>query len=460
MTTVDLTRPTRIHVVGVGGAGMSAVAEVLHSAGHRVSGSDRAPSAVVDRLERLGLDVHVGHDPEAVRHAQLLTASTAVGPDDPEVAAAVALGIPVLRRAEILSALCGLRRTAAVSGTHGKTTTTALLGAALGGGGRRPSWIVGAELRGLGSGARWDDGEWLVVEADESDGTMVELPVQVAVLTSVEPDHLEHYGDFDALVAAFERFLTGATELAVVCVDDPVAAELAGRVVGRGAGLVTYGTSSSAEYRMAEVTTSRATTAFTLEHRGLAMGTVEVPMAGWHNARNAAAAVVVATLLGVPLEMAAAGVAVAPAVARRFEVRAVAGGVTFVDDYAHLPGEVAAVLDTARRGGWERIVGVFQPHRFSRTEALWEALGRSLGGVDALWVTDVYGAGEAPRPGITGELVARAARRTHPGLPVRYQPDRHTLVAELREELRDGDLCLVMGAGDLTDLFGQLATRP
>ena len=456
---IDLRQPRRIHVVGVGGAGMSAIAEVLAGMGHRVSGSDLRPSPGLDRLAGLGVQVFVGHDAANLGPAEdpidlpidFVAISTAVPADNPEVVAARARSVPVLARARILAAICGERRTVAVSGTHGKTTTSSLLALGLVGAGLRPSFIVGGEIIGLGSGARWDDGDWLVVEADESDGTFLELPCATAIVTSVEPDHLEHYGSFAVLEDAFDRFLDHASDHRLVCADDPGAAAL-----GRRRGAVSYGTSAAADMRMVEVVGGRTSVRFDLLDHGRPLGEVEVPLPGLHNARNAAGAISAALLAGAEFGPTAAAVAGSAGIGRRFQVRGERKGVTFVDDYAHLPGEVTAALAAARDGKWKRIVCIFQPHRYSRTAALWRDFGSVFTDADLLLVTDVYAAGEQPRAGVSGQLIADAVTVRHPDAAVTYVPLRTELVARLRSLLRPGDLCLTLGAGDLTSLADEL----
>jgi UDP-N-acetylmuramate--alanine ligase len=451
---LDLSRPLTVHVVGVGGAGMSAIAEVLAAMGHRVSGSDQRASPVVDRLRAAGIDARVGHEAGHVgEDVDAVAISTAVAPDNPEVQAAHGLGIPVLRRADVLAALTRLRRTIAVAGTHGKTTTSALLSMALTEAGLDPSFVVGGEIAGLGTGARWGAGEWLVVEADESDGTFLDLAVEVAVVTSVEPDHLEHYGGFEPLTDAFSLFLS-AGRAALVCSDDPTAAK-----VGAAASASTYGFDAGADLRIVDFEAARSASAFTLVQDGPVLGRVRVPLPGRHNARNAAAAVGAALLAGATFEAAAAGIAAFAGVGRRSQLRGERAGVTFVDDYAHLPGEVAPTLAAAREGGgWSRIVCVFQPHRYSRTEALWAGFADAFVDADLVVVTEIYPAGEAPRPGVSGRLVADAVRDTHPAARVEWIPERADVVAFLRRELRPGDLCLTLGAGDLTTLPDELLT--
>jgi len=448
---VDLSRPLAIHVVGLGGAGMSAIAEVLMTMGHRISGSDQRPSPALDRLRGLGVDARVGHDAVHVNPGvDALAVSTAIGADNPEVLAARRSGIPVLRRADVLAALTGLRRTVAVAGTHGKTTTSALLSSALFAAGLDPSFVVGGEIAEFGTGARWGSGEWLVVEADESDGTFLDLEVAIAVVTSVEPDHLEHYGGFDALVDAFGLFLSDG-EARLVCADDPIAARL-----GAACSAVTYGFEPAADLEIVDYLAARSATSFMLVRDGVELGRVQVPLPGRHNARNATAAVGAALLAGATFDAAAAGVASFAGVGRRSQVRGERAGVTYVDDYAHLPGEVAPTLAAAREGGWRRVVCVFQPHRYSRTEALWADFADAFADADVVVITEIYSAGEAARPGVSGRLVADAVRDRHPSARVEWLPERADVVTFLRRELRDGDLCLTLGAGDLTTLPDEL----
>jgi len=443
----DLSASRSIHVVGIGGAGMSAVAEVLAALGHRVSGSDQAGSVVLERLRSLGVDAVVGHDAANVpAGVDAVAISTAVGATNPEVVEARRRGAPVLRRAEVLSALTRLRRTIAVAGTHGKTTTSSLLACALTSAGLDPSFVVGGVIAGFGTGARWGSGEWFVVEADESDGTFLDLDAEIAVVTSVEPDHLEHYGSFDALVDAFALFLARAPQR-LVCADDPVAAGL-----GAAASASTYGFDAGAALRITGYTAAGRAASFSLGD----LGRVDVPLPGRHNARNAAAAIGAAMLAGAGFAGAAAGVGGFAGVGRRSQLRGERDGVTYVDDYAHLPGEVAPTLAAAREGGWKRVVAVFQPHRYSRTEAVWAGFADAFADADVVVVTEVYAAGEPSRPGVTGRLVADAVRDAHPGARVEWLPERAELVAFLRRELRPGDLCLTLGAGDLTTLPDEL----
>jgi UDP-N-acetylmuramate--alanine ligase len=453
--SLDLTEPRRIHVVGVGGAGMSAIASVLAAMGHAVTGSDLKASVGLERLRALGVGVVVGHRAENVGTVDAVTVSTAVPPTNPEVVAAGRRGIPVFRRAETLAAIAATRRTVAVTGTHGKTTTSSMLALVLVEAGLRPSFIIGGELNEIGTGAAWADGEWFVVEADESDGTFLELGAEAVLVGNVEPDHLEHYGGFEQLVAAFDRFLAATPGPRVACADDPVAARLAA-----AHGAVTYGTAEAADYRMVGVERSRAGVSFSVVHGGAVLGSVRLPIPGVHNARNACGALVLATLLGAPFEAAVRALARYAGVARRFEFRGERDGVTFVDDYAHLPAEVQAALAAAADGGWKRIVCVFQPHRYSRTASLGATFADAFVGADVVVVTDVYSAGETPRPGVTGKLIVDAVLDAHPSARVIWLPARHELAAQLRRVLAPGDLCLTLGAGDIGGLAGELLRDP
>jgi UDP-N-acetylmuramate--alanine ligase len=424
---------------------MAPIAALLLAMGHTVSGSDAAPSPRLERLRALGAAVEVGHDPARVAGAEVVVASTAVSADNPELVAARASGLAVARRADALGALCAQRRTLAVGGTHGKTTTTAMLATVLQAAGCKPSFLVGGDVTGLDGGAAWGTGEWFVVEADESDGTFLRLGAEAVLLTSVEPDHLDHHGTYEALQEAFARFLGAAPGPRIVSADDPGAAELA-----RDVDCLTYGTAEGARYRLGDLELGRSGTTFTLYDASVALGRLEVPMPGLHNARNAAGATVAALALGADFEAAARGLAGFGGVARRFEWRGETAGVTFVDSYDHLPGEVAAVLAAARDGAWRRVVCVFQPHRYTRTAALWRDFADAFDDADVLAVTDVYPAGQAPLPGVSGKLIVDAVLDAAPGRRVAWLPARRDVVAWLVAELAPGDLCLTLGAGDLT----------
>ncbi len=353
----------------------------------------------------------------------------------------------------MLQAIVALRRTIAVAGTHGKTTTSSMLALVLVEAGLHPSFIIGGEVNEIGTNAAWDTGELLVVEADESDGTFLQLPAEIGVVTSVEPDHIEHYGSFEALEAAFSTFL-GQVGSAVVCADDGVAISLA------PTSAVTYGRAPGATVRIARLRSGRNDLHFELLKGGESLGEFTLPVPGAHNALNATAAVAVALELGVDVEHARRALARFAGVARRFEFRGEVGGVTFVDDYAHLPGEVRMALAAARGGEFERVVCVFQPHRYSRVASLAPGFADAFEQADVVAVTDVYAAGELARPGVSGKLVLDAIVRSHPEARAVYLPNHDDLLAYLRTILRPGDLCITLAAGDLTNLASELGGGP
>jgi UDP-N-acetylmuramate--alanine ligase len=452
---LDLGQSRRIHIVGIGGAGMSAIAIVLRDMGHHVSGSDLKDSPVSERLRSHGITVAVGHAPENVANSDAVTYSPAVQPENPELAEARRRDILVVPRSEMLAAICATRRCLAVSGTHGKTTTASMLSLILVEAGLRPSFVIGADVNEIGTNAVWDTGEWLVVEADESYGTFRAITPDLAVLTNVEPDHLDYYGTFDVLRGAFADFVAGARLGSVVCADDPEAA-----AIGREYGATTVGSDPGSTYVMDHLDLQRSSVSFTLRGPEGELGTIDIGVPGLHNARNGATAAVAALQAGAPFTAAQAALARFAGVTRRFEFRGDANGVTFVDDYAHLPAEVRAALATARTGGWDRIVAVFQPHRFTRTAALASEFGSAFADADVLVVTDIYSAGERPVPGVSGRLVADAVRDQDPRLPVTYVARWEELRQAVAANLQPGDLCLTLGAGDLTQLPDQLLESP
>jgi UDP-N-acetylmuramate--alanine ligase len=458
---LDLTQPHALHVVGVGGAGMSAIATVLARMGHTVSGSDLRESRALERLGLLDVTTHIGHAAENLPDTlDAVVISTAIPESNPEVVAARERGIPVLRRADALRAIVATRTTVAVAGSHGKTTTSSMLALILRAAGWHPSFLIGGDVNEVGTNAVFDSGDWLVVEADESDGTFLELEPHDAVVTSVLPDHLDHYGDFEGLVDAFETFVARIPGVCAVCADDDVAAAIAARTAAVGS-IVTYGFADSADYRMHDYEGGRGGTQFTLSCRGEALGVVQLPVPGRHNAVNAAGAAAIALELGAPFDAVTRALGGFAGVARRFQFRGERDGVTYVDDYAHLPSDVDAMIRAAREGGWERVVAVFQPHRYTRTAALWRDFADAFSGADALVLTDVYAAGEQPQPGVSGRLVLRAVLDAHPGQAVTYLPRRADLVAHVPGLARPGDVVLTLGAGDLTTAPDEwLAPRP
>jgi UDP-N-acetylmuramate--alanine ligase len=447
--SLDLSRPRRVHVANVGGAGMSAVATLLAESGHRVSGHDpAADTPFLPMLRSLGVEVATGDATALPDDVDAVVVSTATRDDDRVVVAARARGVPVLHRATALAALCARRTTVAVAGTHGKTTTSALLTTILAGAGRDPGWVVGAAIPQLGSSAAWGGEGPLVVEADESDGTFLALGAATAIVTNVEPDHLENWGGEGALRGAFRDFVGALAGPAVLCIDDAGARDLAGAAREP----VTYGLDPSADYQAVAPGPWETGVAFDVRH-GDERVHVELPWApGDHNASNATGALAVAHGLGVPLADGAAALRDFRGVARRFEHRGEAAGVTVVDSYDHLPTEVAAALSAAAWGPWTRVVTVFQPHRYSRTEALWRDFADAFVAADLVAITDVYAAGEAPRPGVSGKLIVDAVLDAHPWASVAWLPTLDDVLTWLSGVLRPGDLCLTLGAGDLTTL--------
>jgi UDP-N-acetylmuramate--alanine ligase len=455
MTTTSMFRQMaglrRIHFVGIGGAGMSGIAEVLLDYDLVVTGSDQSASEATRRLEELGIRVWVGpHAAEHVADADLVVRSSAIREDNPEVVAARRRGITVIRRAEMLAELMRLKYGIAIAGTHGKTTTTSLVGTMLTEAGLDPTVIGGGRLRVSGTGARLGRSKYLVAEADEFDRSFLRLQPILAVITNIDVDHLDTYRDLDDIRAAFAQFAGSVPFFGqvITCLDDANVQTLLPHLSERR--VVTYGFSPQADLVAIDVRPTAGASRFTVRHaqRGV-LGEIAVPLPGRHNVQNALAAVAVALAVGLDFPAIAAGVAAFTGVHRRFERVGTYRGAAVVDDYAHHPAEVAATLQAAHEAfPSARVVAVFQPHLYSRTQQLAAELGRSLLGADVAFVADVYAAREEPVPGVTGELVVDAARASgHRN--VRYCPDWRVLPGALGELLQPGDLLLTMGAGDV-----------
>jgi UDP-N-acetylmuramate--alanine ligase len=445
---LDLAAPRRIHIVGVAGVGMSAIALLLARMGHEVSGSDIKDAPVRARLEAAGVRVFVGNRPEHVPDAaDAVVYSTAIPKSNPELVEATRRGLRVMHRSAALAALTASRRTVAVAGSHGKTSTSSMLALILRAAGWQPSFVIGGEVNEVGTNAAFGVGEWLVVEADESDGTFLRLAVDAAIVTNLEPDHLDHYGDFASLVRAFEQFVDRVDGPVVMSADDPLLA----RMSAPRAGVRTYGRSPDADYRVVDEEVGVEATRFTLVRDEQPLGNLTVPL-GVMAAVNAAGAAALALELGVGFDSIVVALRGFGGVARRFERRGAHAGVTFVDDYAHLPSEVAAAIATARYGGWKRVIAVFQPHRYTRTAALWRDFKDCFCEADMVVLTDVYPAGETPIPGVSGRLLVHAVLDAHPALPVAYLPRRGDLAGVPARWARPGDVVLTLGAGDLTTM--------
>ncbi|HWN16686.1 MAG TPA: UDP-N-acetylmuramate--L-alanine ligase [Candidatus Dormibacteraeota bacterium] len=448
-----------IHFVGIGGVGMSGIAEVLLTLGYRVTGSDARRSETVERLERLGAKVYVGHAAAQVEGAHVVVSSSAVARDNVEVAAARQRGIPVIARAEMLAELMRLKYGIAIAGTHGKTTTTSMVAAVLGAGGFDPTVVVGGRVHGLGTNARLGQGEFLVAEADESDGSFLKLTPTIAVVTTVDAEHLDHYPDLDAIVAAFLAFANkvpfyGAV---VVCLDDPNLQRMIPRMMDKR--VVTYGLEAGADVTARRLQFAEMRSTFEVVHRGTSLGTMNLQIPGRHNVLNALAATAVALDLEMPFPKIQTALAGFAGVQRRFQIRGTARDVLVVDDYGHHPVEIRATLAAAKAGFDRRVITVFQPHRYSRTQHLRDDFLTAFYQSDVLIVMDIYAAGEAPIPGVHARDLADGIA-AHGHREVLYLgSDRAAIIDYLCESTRAGDLVLTLGAGDVGQLGGELLQR-
>ena len=444
---------TRVHFIGIGGAGMSGIARVLLARGTSVSGSDAKDSLAVASLRALGADVHVGHDAAHVQGADVVVVSTAIRETNPELVAAREAGIVVQRRAEALAELLVGHRAVAVAGTHGKTSTTSMLTVAAQHCGVDPSFAIGGDLNEAGSNAHHGSGDLFIVEADESDGSFLAYHPYAAVVTNVEADHLDHYGDAAAVDRAFEEFVATVQPdgFVVMCADDPGTARLAEWAAAQGSAVRTYGVHPDADLRLDGLTTAGSTSRYEPILRGRRLPVVELVVAGRHLALNSAAALLTGIGLGLPEAPLIEGLAGFTGVRRRMELKGTAAGVRVYDDYAHHPTELTAQL-TAARGvvGEGRLVVAFQPHRYSRTLAFAEEFGRALALADVVVVMEVYAAGEEPIPGATGASVAAAVPL--PERQVVFEPSWSAVPELLAERARPGDLVLTLGAGDVTQI--------
>ncbi|MDZ4695247.1 MAG: UDP-N-acetylmuramate--L-alanine ligase [Deltaproteobacteria bacterium] len=443
-------RDVTIHFVGIGGIGMSGIAEVLLNLGYPVSGSDLHRSEVTDRLTTLGGRIGIGHDAKHVAAADVVVVSSAVRADNPEVLAARARDVPVIPRAEMLGELMRVKDGVAVAGSHGKTSTTTMLAAIFAEAGLDPTVIIGGKARALGSNARLGHGEILVAEADESDGSFRHLFPMVAIITNMDREHMDHYGTEAALRAAFLDFANKVPfyGLVVLCADDANTMSLAPELLKRH---TSYGLTAG-DYQGRIVRADSQGTQLELRIRNTIAGQLHVRIPGTHYAQNAVGAVAVAEFLGVPLSVCSKALENFQGVDRRFSVRGEARGVLVIDDYGHHPTEIAATIAAARLFN-RRVVVAFQPHRFSRTQDQFAQFAPSLAGADCVFLTDVYAAGEAPIPGID----SKALCATFKG-PVSYVP-RARLQEALMAELKDGDLLLTLGAGDITRLAPEILAR-
>jgi UDP-N-acetylmuramate--alanine ligase len=446
-----------IHFVGIGGIGMSGIAEILHNLGYTVQGSDISENPSVKRLKKLGVPVFIGHDASNVEAAAILVVSTAIKGENPEVAAARARMLPIVHRAEMLGELMRLKWSIAVAGTHGKTTTTSLISAVLDGAGLDPTIINGGIINAIGTNARLGAGDWMVVESDESDGSFVKLPATIAVVTNIDPEHLDFHGSFENLQKAFESFVQNIPfyGFAAMCLDHPTVQALIPRVSDRR--IVTYGFGPQADVRGVDVDITQAGSRFTTVIADRVHGTerrienILLPMYGHHNVLNALAAITVASEMGLPDDVVAASLQRFAGVKRRFTKTGEAGGITVIDDYGHHPVEITAVLSAARvAAGAGRVIAVVQPHRYSRLHDLFEDFCTCFNDADAVIVADVYAAGEAPLEGADRDaLVAGLRARGH--RRVQALADPIELAAQVIDLADRGDMVVCLGAGNITN---------
>jgi UDP-N-acetylmuramate--alanine ligase len=450
-----------IHFVGIGGIGMSGIAEVMKNLGYSVQGSDIAESVTVDRLRSRGIEVSIGQAAGNIEGAAVVVTSTAVKRDNPEVVAALENRIPVVRRAEMLAELMRLKNTVAVAGTHGKTTTTSMIAALLDAGGVDPTVINGGIIEQYGSNARLGDSDWMVVEADESDGSFLRLDGTIAVVTNIDPEHLDHYGDFDAVRRAFIEFVHNVPfyGAAIMCIDHPEVQAAVGQVRDRR--VVTYGFSPQADICGVDVRPESGGNRFdvVIRQRGEEDRRIEdvvLPMPGRHNVQNALAAIAVAIELGCPDQVIRSGFASFSGVRRRFTRVGEVGGVAVIDDYAHHPVEIRAVLAAAREAAQGRVIAVAQPHRYTRLRDLMEEFQAAFNDADSVYVAPVYPAGEAPIEGVDAAALVQGLRAR--GHRAAHEIDGPAALAvELAKEIAPGDLVVCLGAGDITRWAAGLA---
>ncbi|MGC4092299.1 MAG: UDP-N-acetylmuramate--L-alanine ligase [Polyangiaceae bacterium] len=450
-------RVRHVHFIGVGGIGMSGLAEILRTLEFEVSGSDVRAGENTRRLERLGVRIDIGHRAENVQGTDVVVYSSAIDPQNPEVKRAKEAGIPVIPRAEMLAELMRVKYGIGIAGSHGKTTTTSLVATVLRAAGLDPTVVVGGRMAALGSNARLGAGDLLVAEADESDGSFLRLQPTIAVVTNIDPEHLDFYKTHEALKEAFVSYVerTPFYGLSVLCLDHPHVQDILPRIGRRH---VTYGLSPQATYSARAIRFHGLTTSFLAFRRGEALGEFTVRMPGQHNVLNTLAAIAVADELEVPLDVSKEALATFHGVARRFTIVGEAEGVTLVDDYGHHPAEVEATLSAARNAYSQRIIVAFQPHRYTRTELLFDDFTRAFNQADVLFLSDIYAAGEAPIPGISSQTLA-AGIQDHGHNAVRYISDKNALSDELAQVARPGDVVIALGAGDINRILPTVADK-
>ncbi len=437
----------KIHFVGIGGIGMSGIAEVLLNLGYKVSGSDLRKTEITERLAALGGEIFLGHVGENVVDADVVVISSAVKDDNPEVIEAKERLIPVIPRAEMLAELMRMKYGIAIAGTHGKTTTTSMISTILGHAGIDPTIVIGGKLNSIGTNARLGQGKFLVAEADESDGSFLKLSPTIAVVTNIDADHLDFYSGIDQIKDTFVEFINKIPfyGLAVLCLDNGNVADILPRVKKR---FVTYGLSAQNDVRASDIRMAGNTISFVAHYRGDRLGEISFGMPGAHNVLNALATIAVAMELDVPFDKIQSGFKAFGGVGRRFQIKGHVGDVMVVDDYGHHPAEIRATL-AAAKGGWDRrLVVVFQPHRYTRTKELFEEFVKSFYDADVLVLTDIYPAGEQPIEGVTAEALSRTIKK-YGQKDVAYISDKEALIDHLLGILKPGDIVLTLGAGNI-----------
>ncbi len=446
----------RIHLVGIGGIGMSGIAEVLLTLGYSVSGSDLKPSPITARLRNLGATIYEGHSVEQVHGAHVVVISSAIRAENPEVVEAHRLKIPVIPRAEMLAELMRLKYGIAVAGAHGKTTTTSMVAAVLAAAKLDPTFVIGGSVKAAGTTARLGRGEYMVVEADESDRSFLLLAPVVAVVTTIDREHLDHYRSLEEIQEVFTQFVNRVPfyGAGILCLDEPNVQAIIPQVTRP---VITYGTSTQADLVISDIELQGLESVFCLTYKGDDLGRFRLNHPpGIHNVRNATAAAAVGLYLSVPAELIRQGLEEFTGVGRRFDVKGIINGITLIDDYGHHPAEIRATLEAARGCKFERLLVLFQPHRYSRTQHLWDDFCSAFNQADELVLTDIYAASEHPVPGVTGEALADAIRAAgHKN--VVFRSSMQAGIEYLLKEARPGDAVLTIGAGNVGRALGQLA---
>lgn len=446
----------RTHFIGIGGSGMSGLAKILLELGQPVSGSDVQLTSTTDKLQALGAKIYAGHSKENIGpDVKLVVRSTAISPNNPEILRAQELHIPIIHRGELLAQLTERKKAIAVAGAHGKTTTTSMLACVLSRGGLDPTIVVGGELQDIGGNAKYGRGQYLIAEADESDGSFLKLHPHVAVVTNIEDDHLDHYGSVENIIKAFEKFINLVPEdsFCVLCADDP---EL-DRMSRHRKNVFTYGLTGSPDYKAVDLILEGAVSQAQIYFKEQFLGTLELTVPGQHNISNALAAIAVAHQLGLNFQVMAEALKNFRGAGRRFQTVGNFNGIRIIDDYAHHPTEIRATLSAAKQLKPKRLWAVFQPHRYSRTRQLYKEFGKSFRDADQVIVNSIYAASEQPIPGITAELIAEEIKKN--GTAVQYMAAKEEIVQYLARECTSGDLVLTIGAGNIWTVGPELLAK-